>query len=173
MHFSRGSSQPRDQTQVSHRICRQILYNLSNQGRFKIYYKITIINKVWYRWKDRQMTQWNRIESLKEVLRHMCLSFITKVALQQAIVFPEKDFQSTVCPFENMTLDPYPTQLSILEALYNYMQKKSNYTSLRLSDNMFVILEQKKFFLEGYKELYGLEQGTGSKLRQEYVKPVY
>ena len=40
-----------------------------------------------------------------------------------------------------MTLDPYPTQLSILEALYDYMQKKSNYTSLRLSDNMFVILE--------------------------------
>jgi len=48
MHFSRGSSQPRDQTQVSHRICRQILYNLSNQGRFKIYYKITIIKKMWY-----------------------------------------------------------------------------------------------------------------------------
>ena len=36
-----------------------------------------------------------------------------------------------------------------------------------------MILEWTKFFLEGYKELYGLEQGTGSKLRQEYVKPVY
>ena len=29
--------------------CRQILYHLSHNGRFKIYYKITIIKKMWYR----------------------------------------------------------------------------------------------------------------------------
>jgi len=62
--------------------CRRILYHLSQEGRFKIYYKITIIKKMWYRWKDRQMIQWNRRDSLKEVFRHMCLWFITKVALK-------------------------------------------------------------------------------------------
>ena len=30
--FSKGCSQPRDRTQVSRRICRQILYRLSHQG---------------------------------------------------------------------------------------------------------------------------------------------
>ena len=34
--------------------------------------QVTIIKKMLYRCKDRQMTQWNRIERLKEVLRHMC-----------------------------------------------------------------------------------------------------
>ena len=35
-----------------------------------------------------------------------------------------------------------------------------------------MILEWTKFFLEGYKDLYGLEQRTGSKLGKEYVKAI-
>ena len=52
------------------------------------------------------------------------LSLITNVALQRGIVCSEKDFGSTGYPYENRTLDSYPTQMSILEAMYNYMQKK-------------------------------------------------
>ena len=47
------------------------------------------------------------------------------MALQWGIVFSEKDFESTGYPYENRTLDPYPTQMSILEAMYNYMQSTS------------------------------------------------
>ena len=67
------------------------------------------------------------------------LSLITKVSLQWGIVFSEKDFESTGYPYEKRTLDPYPTQMSILEAMYNYMQKtKSNYTSVRYSQRTFL-----------------------------------
>ena len=52
--------------------CRQILYSLRYQGRFNTYCKITIIKKMWYRCKERQRIQWNRIESLNNVFRHMC-----------------------------------------------------------------------------------------------------
>ena len=51
--------------------CRQI-FTLRYQGRFKTYCKITIIKKMWYRGKERQRIQWNRIESLNNVFRHMC-----------------------------------------------------------------------------------------------------
>ena len=55
----------------------------------------------------------------------MCaLLLITKVALQWGIGFSEKYFESTGYPYENRIFDPYPTQMSILEAMYNYMQKK-------------------------------------------------
>ena len=60
------------------------------------------------------------------------------MALQWGIVFSEKDFESTGYPYENRTLDPYPTQMSILEAMYNYMKKKSNYTSVRYSQRTFL-----------------------------------
>ena len=86
--------------------CRQILYYLSHQGRFKIYYKVTVIKKMWYRCKDRQMTQWNRIESLKEVPRHMCPFVYHKGGTAVGNSLPEKDSESTGCPYENMTLDP-------------------------------------------------------------------
>ena len=67
------------------------------------------------------------------------LLLITKVALQWGIVFSEKDFESTGCPYENRIFDPYPTQMSILEAMYNYTQKtKSNYTSVRYSQRTFL-----------------------------------
>ena len=58
------------------------------------------------------------------------LSLTTKVALQWGIVFSEKDFESTGYPYEKRTLDPYPTQMSILEAMYNYMQKKEKVITL-------------------------------------------
>ena len=68
------------------------------------------------------------------------LLLITKVALQWGIVFSEKDFESTGYPYENRILDPYPTQMSILEAMHNYMQKKkkSNYSSVRYSQRTFL-----------------------------------
>jgi len=56
MHFSRGIF-PTQGSNPGLLPYRQILYHLSHNGRFKIYYKITIIKKMWYRWKDRQMTQ--------------------------------------------------------------------------------------------------------------------
>ena len=58
------------------------------------------------------------------------LLLITKVALQWGIVFSEKDFESTGHPYENRILDPDPTQMSILEAMYNYLQKKKVITVL-------------------------------------------
>ena len=84
------------------------------------------------------MTQWNRIESLKEVLRHMCPFVYHKGGTAVGNSLSRKYFQSTVCPYENMTLDPHPTQLSVLEALYDYMQNKSNYTSVRYSQKTFL-----------------------------------
>ena len=79
---------------------------------------------MWYRCKERQRIQWNRIESLKMCSDICALSLFTKVALHWGIVCSEKDFGSTGYPCENRTLDPYPTQMSILEAMYNYMQKR-------------------------------------------------
>ena len=84
------------------------------------------------------MTQWNRIESLKEVPRHMCPFVYHKGGTAVGNSLPEKDSESTGCPYENMTLDPYTTQLSILEAVYSHMQKKSNYTSVRYSQGTFL-----------------------------------
>ena len=66
------------------------------------------------------------------------LLLITKVTLQWGTVFSEKDFESTRCPYENITLAPYPTEMSILEVKYNYMQKKCNYTSVRYSQRTFL-----------------------------------
>ena len=84
------------------------------------------------------MTQWNRIESLEEVPRHMCPFVYHKGGTAVGNRLPEKDSESTGCPYENMTLDPYATQLSILEAVYSHMQKKSNYTSVRYSQRTFL-----------------------------------
>ena len=57
-----------------------------------------------------------------------------------------------------MTLAPYPTEMSILEVKYNYMQKKKKKMQLHFcelfSENIFVIFGVDK----GYKELCGLEQ---------------
>jgi len=85
---------------------------------------------MWYRCKERQRIQWNRIESIKMYSDICALSLITKVALQWGIVFSEKDFESTGYPHENRTIDPYATQMSILEAMYNYMGGKKVITLL-------------------------------------------
>ena len=70
------------------------------------------------------MTQWNRIESLEEVPRHMCPFVYHKGGTAVGNSLPEKDSESTGYPYENRTLDSYHTQMSILEAMYNYMIKK-------------------------------------------------
>ena len=134
--FSRGSSHPRDQIQVFHIAGRFFTIWATREGSRLI--EVTIIEKMWYRCKDRQMIQWNRIQSLKEVLRHMCPFTYHKAdtAVGNSL-FRKKILSQLDAHMKTWHLTLSYTDI-ILEVMYNYMQKKNNYTSVRYSQRTFL-----------------------------------
>ena len=118
--------------------CRQI-FTLRYQGRFKTYCKITIIKKMWYRCKERQRIQWNRIESLNNVFRHMRPFTYHKggTAVVNSL-FRKRFWVNWISIWKQNTWPLSYTDVNPRSNLQLHAKKKrNNYTSVRYSQRTF------------------------------------
>ena len=78
---------------------------------FKIYYKATVIQSVWYWHKDRYINKWNKINSLEInlcVYSQLIFSNNVKTIKWRRIVFSTNDAGTTVQPCAENEVGPLP-----------------------------------------------------------------
>ena len=96
--FSRGSSPPRDRTQVTH-ICRQILYQLSHKGSPRILEWVAYSFSSWSSPPRNQtgvsciagwfFTNWAIMEALHIVVSHLYFTWSIKMSTQNKLWKPK------------------------------------------------------------------------------------